>query len=76
MSISKSQNIDNPLANLSEKILKINSVVEAVQLSRPTIYRLASEGKFPRPVKLSSRASGWFASDISEWISALKEVAK
>lgn len=73
----KSQSADIQIATfLSEQILKINAVSKVTTLSRATIYRLASEGKFPRPVKLSIRSSGWFASDISKWLSDLKEAKK
>jgi predicted DNA-binding transcriptional regulator AlpA len=47
--------------------------LNATQLvvSRPSIYRLVQEGKFPPPVKLSARASVWFEADIAQWLSDL-----
>jgi len=32
------------------------------------IYRLESEGRFPRRIKLGVRAVGWIESEIEAWI--------
>ncbi|MDD2893402.1 MAG: AlpA family phage regulatory protein [Halothiobacillaceae bacterium] len=34
--------------------------------SRSTIYRLAAQGKFPSPIKISERSSAWKNSDLNE----------
>lgn len=39
-------------------------------LSRSSIYRLISEGSFPRPVKVGERAVRWPASAIEAWRAA------
>lgn len=47
-------------------------------LGRDSIYRGAREGWFPKPVKLSERASAWIESEIDEVIekrAALREQA-
>lgn len=49
-------------------ILKIDDVMKLTGLGRSTIYILAKQGKFPRPVKLSVRSSGWFEKDVAEWL--------
>jgi len=45
-------------------IIKINDVIDITKLSRSTIYRLAKENRFPSPVKLSDRSSGWVMEEV------------
>jgi len=49
-------------------ILRKPKVKERTGLSNSQIYKLISENKFPRQIKLSARASGWIESEIEEWI--------
>ncbi|WP_192483560.1 MULTISPECIES: helix-turn-helix transcriptional regulator [Cysteiniphilum] len=53
---------------MNSNIIKLPCVVEKTSLSTASIYRLAKEGKFPAPIKLSERSSGWLESDINQWI--------
>lgn len=52
-------------------ILTIRDVVKRTTISRAQLYRLMTEGRFPRPLSLSQQRIGWRASDIDRWISAL-----
>lgn len=56
--------------------LKIDEVVQKCHLSRATIYKKAKEGTFPKPIKLSERASGWLESEVNEWILSRIEESK
>ena len=47
------------------KVLRIASVVARTGLARPTIYKLMASGKFPRKIKLTTRASGWLADEVN-----------
>jgi len=49
-------------------LLKIQKVIELTTLSRSTIYRLVEIGKFPRPVKLTTRTIGWVEEEVKEFI--------
>jgi len=40
--------------------LRLPATIAKTGLGRDSIYRGAREGWFPKPVKLSERASGWF----------------
>lgn len=51
-----------------QQIIRLSDVKAATGLSVSTIYRLASEEKFPKPIKLGSRSSGWVASEIQQWL--------
>ena len=50
-------------------IIRMNEVIRRCGISRPTIYKLMGEGKFPKSVKLTgNRAVGWPEFAIDEWI--------
>lgn len=51
-----------------KQIIKRPEVQTVAGLSRSSLYRLIAAGKFPKPVKLSSRAVGWRADEIAIWI--------
>ncbi|WP_298018267.1 AlpA family phage regulatory protein [uncultured Castellaniella sp.] len=47
---------------------RIADVIRITAISRATIYRRISEGRFPRPVNLGGRARGWTPAALQEWI--------
>ncbi len=49
-------------------IIKLFEVVKRTGLSKSSIYEKSQEGKFPKPVKLSERSSGWVESEVDAWI--------
>ena len=51
-----------------EQIIKLSELKDIVGLSRSSIYRMSSEGKFPKPIKLGERSSGWLQSEVEQWI--------
>jgi prophage regulatory protein len=48
-------------------ILRMAEVKRASGLEASHIYALIRQGKFPRPIKLSSQAVGWLSDEIAEW---------
>ena len=50
------------------QIIKLNQVKQLTALSRSSIYRKASEGTFPKPIKLGERSSGWLQSEVNKWV--------
>jgi len=49
-------------------LIRLPIVKERTGLSRSTIYLRISEGSFPKPVSLGSRAVAWIESEIDGWI--------
>jgi len=47
---------------------RLRDVIRISALSRSTIYRRIAEGRFPPPVTLGGRASGWPHEDLQRWI--------
>lgn len=50
------------------RVLRMKEVKVRVGLGRSTIYAEMKAGRFPRSMKLSTRTSGWFESDINQWL--------
>ena len=53
---------------MSNTIIKLDEVKRRTTFSGSTIYRLAAEDKFPKPIKLSERSSGWLESEILAYL--------
>jgi len=53
------------------RILRLPAVEAKTGLQRDSIYRLGRAGVFPRPVKLSERASGWFEDEVDAYLDRL-----
>ena len=58
-----------------DRFMRLHAVMGATSLSKSSIYRLISEGAFPRPVKLTGKASGWPESEIVKWIESRRVAA-
>jgi prophage regulatory protein len=56
------------MAAKSRRVLRLPATIAKVGMGRDSIYRLGREGDFPRPVKLSERASGWFEDELDAWL--------
>lgn len=52
----------------SRRVLRLPAVIEKTGLARDSIYRLAREGRFPKQIKLSTQASGWFEHEVDAFL--------
>ncbi len=52
----------------SRRVLRLPQVIQKSGLGRDTIYRGGREGWFPKAVKLTERASGWFEDEIDQFL--------
>ncbi|MEA3404893.1 MAG: AlpA family transcriptional regulator [Pseudomonadota bacterium] len=52
----------------SRNLLRIGEVSKRTTISKPHIYTLIRQGKFPKPIKLTANTSVWLESDIDSWI--------
>ena len=46
------------------RILRRTEALRYVGLGKTTLYKLISQGEFPRPLQLSPRAVGWRAEEV------------
>jgi len=50
------------------KVLRLDGVEDLTGLRRSQLYQLTKEGRFPKPLKLLGRSSGWLFSEVQTWI--------
>ena len=55
-------------ANAPPAFYRLRDVIRITALSRSTVYRRISEGRFPPPVHLGGRASAWQSAALQAWI--------
>jgi prophage regulatory protein len=53
---------------MNKKFLRINDLAKELGVSKTTIWRWRSAGKFPKPISLSERIIVWPRATIDEWI--------
>lgn len=44
-------------------------------IGKSTLWRMVKDGKFPKPIKLSSNITAWKKSDVLAWLEQQKENA-
>ncbi len=52
----------------TDRILRLNAVLDRTGLSRATLYRKIQGGTFPRQVRIAERCTGWRESAVNEWM--------
>ncbi len=45
-------------------------------LNVSTVYRMAQDGRLPRPIKITDRASGWRREDLQEYIDRQEQASR
>lgn len=50
------------------RFLAARDVVKLTSLSRAHIYRLVSEGTFPKPVHVDGRRVAWVQGEVEAWM--------
>lgn len=53
---------------MSRVILRLPNVLGRTGLSRSTVYKRITDGRFPPPISLGGRAVGWIESEIDDWV--------
>lgn len=51
----------------TKRFIRIQEVCQITGLSKGGIYKLIRESKFPPPVKLTERSSGWADDLVMQW---------
>ena len=52
----------------SRRVLRLPRVMDKTGLGRDSIYRLVREGRFPKQIKLSTKAAGWFEDEVDGFL--------
>ncbi|PTE16159.1 helix-turn-helix transcriptional regulator [Pseudogemmobacter blasticus] len=59
---------------MSRKIARLTRLEEMTGLKKTKLYDLMNSGDFPRKVKLTGKAVGWFEDEVEAWL-ASRQVA-
>lgn len=63
-------------AAIPQKLIRMRAVMEMTGMAKASIYRLAADGTFPKPIKLSERSSAWVEADVAAWIQSRIDAAQ
>lgn len=55
---------------MARKIARLPRVEEVTGLKKTKIYDLMKHGDFPRPIRLTDKAVGWFEDDVEAWLNS------
>jgi prophage regulatory protein len=58
------------MSTLQREIQRLADVKRRTGLPTSTIYKLISDGEFPRQVPIGCRTVGWLADEIDTWIAS------
>lgn len=58
-------------SSLGVLLLDVKQVAELLNIGVSTVWALVKEGRFPEPIRLTSRCSRWKRSDVVAWSKAL-----
>lgn len=51
-------------------VLRLPQVLQAIGVSRSTLYTMIRDGSFPAPLHLGARSRGWLKSEVTAWIAS------
>lgn len=64
----------NHIKDQKMKFIKISEVMALTSLARSTVYKFASEGRFPKQVALGANCVAWVEQEVLDWIAAKIEM--
>lgn len=59
-----------PAAQTQPHIIRLPEVCRVVGLSRSTVWKMASERRFPVPRRLGGRSVGWLSTEVDAWMAS------
>ena len=57
-----------------QKVLKATQVAIYINTCKSQVYKLVKQGRFPKPIKLGERGSGWLTSEIDAWLQSRVDI--
>lgn len=66
------QQSDFVLLDKGAQFMRRTEIEQVLRIGRSTIYGLMSQGKFPKPVRISPRSVAWRVSDIEDYLKKLQ----
>ena len=60
----------------NQRLIRLPEVLHKTGYKKAWIYKLISQGRFPKPIHLGVRAVAFIESEIDDWIGKLIEASK
>ncbi|MEQ5666708.1 AlpA family transcriptional regulator [Providencia alcalifaciens] len=54
--------------SLKESLIRLPEVMRRTGFSKPYLYKLISDDKFPKQVKIGTRSIAFVESEVDEWV--------
>ena len=64
------------IRDYDDRLIRMPEVQRLTGLGRSSLYAMARDGRFVRPIKLSERASAWPESKVKAWVAQRIDAAK
>ncbi len=64
----KTNEITTQKISANERVIRFPELRERIGLSRSHIHSLVAKNRFPAPIKLGDRASGFLESQVNAWL--------
>ncbi|GAA6145838.1 helix-turn-helix transcriptional regulator [Thalassolituus maritimus] len=55
-------------SNVTSRLIRFPEVKQITGLCRSQVHAMIAEGRFPKQIKLSTRASAWIAEEVYSWV--------
>lgn len=60
----------------AERLIRPAELLERLNISKPTLWRMRRSGSFPEPIRISPGCVGWKESTVEKWISEREQEAQ
>ncbi|QII84159.1 AlpA family phage regulatory protein [Bordetella hinzii] len=67
-SLATEKTVDCSVPTALAGYMRLPDVVAVCRIGKSTIWKWCAAGRFPKPIKLSTRISVWKVEDIQTWI--------
>jgi prophage regulatory protein len=57
-----------PILDHENRLVTVREVLARIPVSRPTLYRMVRESRFPKPLQLTPTRIAWRWSDVLAWL--------
>lgn len=64
--------LGTPTALDGMRLVRPNELKRTLGISNATLYRWIAEGRWPRPVRISTRVTGWYERDVLELLAQMR----
>jgi prophage regulatory protein len=58
------------------QILRLPQVCQVTGLCRSMVYQMEAEDRFPRRIKIGTRAVGWLQGEVQAWLAARVDLSR